>query len=255
MSIPELLTDITLAQAGAYVVDPAYAMQRKYNGRRLMMSSQAGRQAFNKRGEPCAAELLSALPASITVDGELLRNSYAIFDLLDCLEHDLRELPYSERFALLRQAVTSGAIELPKPCFIAETWYTVQDKEKNLLRAVKERWEGVVFKKLAAPYAPGRAGQHLRLKFIKSCTARVRAVEPRSARIEMSYQDRWIEVSGVSLVGRPTVQVGDFLEVKYLYATMQSGEPHLYQPVMLHLRDDVADLDCRTEQLTFMEVE
>jgi bifunctional non-homologous end joining protein LigD len=275
--IPELLTTTEIADAGKFVVNDAYAMQPKRDGKRLILSTVGGRgRAFNKRGEPCAAPaaLLQSLPQNITIDGELEPGSrFIVFDLLDCLGHDLRQLPYSQRLASLQQAIQRGAIVLPESMRVIETWFGAGEKEKQLLQAVADRLEGVVFKKLAAPYSPGRAGQHFKLKFVKTCTVRVRSVEPTSARIEMFHQNAWTEVCGVSLIGRPKVKAGDYLEVKYLYATVvysnnERGSPHgpgspggasptgvkLVQPVMLQLRDDAGDSDCSTGQLIFKAV-
>jgi bifunctional non-homologous end joining protein LigD len=275
ITAPELLTLIQVHQAGAYVFDPQYAMQPKRDGERLLISSVApGRVgAFNKLGEPCAAPpwLAESFP-QLVLDGELERRHrrFVVFDLLQCVDHDLRPLAYSQRLAALRTIAQRGL--LPECCRLIDTWFTAEEKEKHLFRAVAERWEGVVFKRLGAPYRPGRAGQHLKLKFVKMCTVRVRQVEPTSARIEMLHMLHtlhsdppiprlpdppiWIEVCGVSLVGRPRVKVGDYLEVKYLYATNErNGAIKLVQPVMLRLRDDVTDRDCGTEQLIFKNTE
>jgi bifunctional non-homologous end joining protein LigD len=269
IATPELLTLIQVHQAGAHVFDPKYAMQPKRDGERLLISSVApGRVvAFNKLGEPCAAPpwLAESFP-QLVLDGELERRHgrFVVFDLLQCIDHDLRPLAYSQRLAALRTIAQRGL--LPECCRLIDTWFTAEEKEKHLFRAVAERWEGVVFKRLDAPYRPGRAGQHLKLKFVKMCTVRVRQVEPTSARIEMLMPAReaegrgpmqwWIEVCGVSLVGRPRVKVGDYLEVKYLYATNErNGAIKLVQPVMLRLRDDVTDRDCGTEQLIFKNTE
>jgi bifunctional non-homologous end joining protein LigD len=256
---PELLTVIEVQQAGAYVVNPLYAMQPKRDGKRLIVSARSGRvEVFNKLGERCDAPawLTSSMP-DVSVDGELeaARRRFVAFDLLDCAGQDLRPLAYSQRLAALDTIVQRGF--LPECCQLIPTWRSAEEKERELFRAVAARWEGVVFKKLDAPYKPGRAGQHVKLKFVKMCTVRVSQVEPTSARIEMlDNGNGWQEVSGVSLIGRPRVRPGDFIEVKYLYATRErNGHPKLNQPVMLAVRDDVADLDCSTEQLVFKNLE
>lgn len=261
MNVPELLTSIETADVGKYVLDSRFAMQPKRDGKRLLINvcntKLIWAAIFNKRGELCNAPgwLLKSLPEHVTIDGELEKGRFVIYDLLDCLGHDLRSLPYSQRLAALVQAVKSNAITLPDCCQLIDTWFTPEDKERQLIAGFTARWEGVVFKKLDAPYSPGRAGQHLKLKFFKSCTVRIRTVEPTSARVEM-LDKGWVEVSGVSLIGRPRVKVGDFLEVKYLYATTErNGDPRLVQPVMLNLRDDVGDADCTINQLVFKNTE
>jgi bifunctional non-homologous end joining protein LigD len=261
--IPELLTAITVEQVGAYVLNPAYALEPKRDGRRVILSKLNGRaQAFNKRGEPCTAPpaLLNAVPDGVTLDGELEPGRrYITFDLLDCFGLDIRPLSCRKRREALREIISRGALSLPHGCSVIQSWESSSEKESALFRGVAERWEGVVFKNLDAPYASGRSGQHVKLKFVKSCTVRVRKVEPTRAEIEMlepdrPMNDRWTVVSGVSLIGRPRVKVGDFLEVNYLYATVKNGLPKLDQPVMLMLRDDVTDADCSTEQLIFKAV-
>jgi hypothetical protein len=249
---PELLSRILIPQAGAYVADSAYAMERKRDGKHLLVSTVSGRAcAYNKHGDPCdLPPALKGLPGAVTLDGEWERGKkFVVYDLLDCLGHDLRALPYSERVAAREMFFKAGI--LPPCCRLIETWFTEKEKETNLLRAAAEHWEGVVFKKLAARSIPGRAGQHVKLKFVKSCTAKITEVEPTRATLVMCERGQWVEVSGVSLIGRKRVRPGDYIEVEYIYATRERGLPKLNQPVMKDLRDDAKDSDCVTEQLVF----
>lgn len=252
---PELLTHLKgYTDAGRYVIDPTYAMERKRDGKHLLIvrTLDGGSNVFNKHGEPTSApdKLIRSIPPGVTLDGELEGSHwFRVFDILSLPGLALYTHPYSER-AMLRAQLIKLISFHGAPLTSVETYYG-EAKETMLMNAVEQRWEGVVFKKLDAAYCEGRAGQHVALKFVKTCTVRVRAVEPTRAKIEMYFADwpGWRDVcDGVSLLGKPPVKVGDYLEVEYLYA---SHHDRLVQPVMKGIRDDANDSDCGTDQLIY----
>ena len=50
---------------------------------------------------------------------------------------------------------------------------------------------------------------------------------------------------------QPIPQVGDTVEIRYLYAHLASGS--LYQPVFLGVRDDITAEECTRDQLKFRQ--
>lgn len=156
---------------------------------------------------------------------------------------DLGSYAYEDRYSVLKSF---------SPCpfiHVISNWTTNEEKGEIIFELLQKGAEGVVFKNRLAPYQPGRAGQHFKLKFENTATVRVRSVDPNrnSARIEMLDGTHWLEVSGIK-IERGLVKPGDYIEVRYLSA---NDSKHLVQPVFLRLRRDVSDDDCSTEQLKF----
>lgn len=75
---------------------------------------------------------------------------YVAFDLLQLDDHDLRELPYSERHKLLREL-------LPQPAgrLLAADLTTDGDALWQWVEA--SGWEGIVCKRLSSPYREGKS--------------------------------------------------------------------------------------------------
>jgi len=60
----------------------------------------------------------------------------------------------------------------------------------------------------------------------------------------------WVMIGRATAIGLGPYQVGDLVEVRYLYAT--EGR-QLYQPCLLGKRDDITESECVVGQLVFMQ--
>jgi ATP-dependent DNA ligase len=146
-----------------------------------------------------------------------------------------------------------------------------QADKRALLNAVRDNGgEGVMAKNVHGRYLPGaRSDAALKLKFVKTADVIVTSVNRPDARHGSctfgvygpphQASDSWwviattpageklflIPVGSTSLIGKPEVQVGDVIEVAYLYRT-DSGQ--LYQPRMMRVRTDKASVDCDVSQ-------
>ena len=114
--------------------------------------------------------------------------------------------------------------------------------------------EGVVFKRLNAPYSPGRpnsGGPQLKHKFYATLSASVAKVNPqRSVELRLLGKDGWQSAGNVTIpANHPIPSVGAVVEVRYLYAFRESG--CLYQPTYLGVRKDVEHHECIAAQLKF----
>ncbi len=256
---PELLTRIrpTLHDgfpiwddAVRFILDGRFWAQQKWDGERLMVR-RVGQQieGWNKQGQTTAippaltSALLSISVPKFTLDGEYDRSGYHCWDLLQADQEDLSLYPYGDRYRILQAFAGCPLLS------ILPSWTTSHDKERIVFELLESGAEGVVFKDSQAPYRPGRAGQHFKLKFEKSATARVRTIDPirDRATIEMLDHDQWREVSGIK-VKRDSVKPGDYIEVRYFSA---SESRRLVQPVFIRVRTDVSDHDCRLDQVDF----
>jgi bifunctional non-homologous end joining protein LigD len=84
---------------------------------------------------------------------------YCVFDLLEADGDDLRALPYRERRARLeRLVVPGGALRL------TEVWSG--DSRGRFERACSAGWEGLIAKRVDAPYRTGRSRDWLKLKCV-----------------------------------------------------------------------------------------
>jgi DNA ligase D-like protein (predicted ligase) len=166
------------------------------NGDRVELLSR-NRLSFNARFPDVAAALVGLPAQSLVVDGEivafdgdqtsfsLLQSSphprgltYGLFDLLHLNGRDTTGLALTERQALLATTLAHGhrPLTLVKP---------LAGKPAELLdRACSSRWEGLVAKRVDAPYRSGRSPDWQKLK----CTASQELViggwtEPTRSRI------------------------------------------------------------------------
>lgn len=170
MAFPEPM----LARAGAIPVRGGFAFEVKWDGFRGLVRTGEAFAVRSRRGWDMTelAPELAALPAGLVLDGELVcfdrdrrpsfqavqqrllgRDrtvplSYAIFDVLVVDGESLMALPYEERRRRL--------VELKLD---AGSWFTVPvfDDGPALFQATLEQGlEGIVCKRLAGIYRPGR---------------------------------------------------------------------------------------------------
>ena len=82
-----------------------------------------------------------------------------VFDLLELDGEDLRHRPLLERRARLTEAIRpSSALQL------SEAWR--DDSTRRFEQACRAGWEGLIAKRVQAPYVPGRSRDWLKLKCV-----------------------------------------------------------------------------------------
>lgn len=248
--LPQLLNNIEEDKLDAYFDDPAFCMQEKKDGKRILLRRQdGGVEAINRKG------LLVGFPQSIVdrinqgteervflADGELIGEVIWLFDLLELGHTDLRSKGYSERYKTLVESFVSldtkeSSIQLVPIAFTAA-------KKRKVFEEVKgRRGEGVVFKRVTAPYTAGRpnsGGNQLKFKFKGTCTAQVSAHNEkgkRSVYLQMLDGKELIDVGKITVLPNfPMPKIGTLIEAEYLYRHVHGA---LYQPVYLGERDDL----------------
>lgn len=252
--LPQLLTVADEAEAARLLEYPDWAMQEKFDGRRMMLrKSDSGVEAINKLGlivglSTAIGDAVTALPGTVVLDGEAIGDRYVAFDLLSLGGDDLSDRPYRDRYAALAAllADANGPLELA-PC-----WIDAADKADRLDALRNRNAEGAVFKHLDAPYTAGRpnsGGPQRKFKFVETCSARVTAVnDKRSVSVSLiDAEGTFQPVGNVTIPPNHEVPtVGAVVEVRYLYA-LPGGS--LYQPVYLGVRDDIEPQECAITQL------
>jgi len=122
----------------------------------------------------------------------------------------------------------------------------------NQLRS--ENAEGVVFKRCEAAFTSGRpnsGGDQFKFKFVETASVIVLKLnQRRSVAIGLWGDAKLVPAGNLTIpVDQPVPDVGDIIEVRYLYAIPGSGS--LFQPVYLGPRDDIAAAECCRDQLKF----
>src|ERR1035437_5316320 len=157
--LPQLLNRIDEQEVKRLLKDPAWCAQEKFDGHRVLVR-KAGAEihGVNRKG------LLIGLPSPTVVgahritsdfilDGECVGDVLYAFDLLECDGEDYRTKPYQHRFVKLSNLVTRPDITHIE---FVETAIDPADKERLYRQLLAGKKEGVVFKRLDAPYTPGR---------------------------------------------------------------------------------------------------
>jgi len=234
-----------------------FYLQPKHDGKRLLIQ-KLGEDVtgINRRGIECGfpeSIRVSAmvLPGSFLIDGEAVGDTLHVFDILEIDGTDLRAIPYRERLVKLLNLLASGQ---QTGIQWVETVGAQEPKRRAYDQLRKDNAEGVVFKKIGAPYSPGRpssGGTQFKYKFVETASVIVNAINAkRSVAIAVWDNGRLVSAGNVTIpADQPIPQVGDVAEVRYLYAMAASGS--LFQPVFLGTRDDIAAAECTRDQLKF----
>ncbi len=252
--LPQLLNPASASDVRLLLDNDAYLLQPKIDGRRCMLQKSGKRLiGINRRGlEITIPEKLrrsaDELPGDWIIDGELVGETLHAFDLL---EHDgnLRAMPFGQRLVALLNLLMSG--QAPAIRYVAAVSGT--DTKRRLFDQLRDdRAEGVVFKRIDAPYIPGRpfiGGSQLKHKFVETASVIIlRANKRRSVAMGLFRGIDLLPAGNVTIpANHPVPKAGDIAEVRYLYAML--GSYALYQPVFLGLRDDIPPEDCTVDQL------
>jgi bifunctional non-homologous end joining protein LigD len=248
---PQLLNAVAEDEAEAYVKDDGYVAQEKYDGVRMLIRRTAIGLfiAANKKGviTPVPAEVQNTLrkvKGPWTIDGELVSGRFHAFDLLESGEGDRRGQVYLRRLTELSKQfgdIDSLYFE------VAPTVFGTQAKKGFILGLKTANKEGVVFKKLDAPWNEGRpssGGSALKLKFWASCSCVVLNVNSDRRSVTVALGDK--PMGNVTIPPNHDVPAaGAVVEVRYLYVNGNEGS--LYQPVYLGVRKDVSAEECTLE--------
>ena len=255
--VPMLLNPVDADEVEPLLTSEDWCMQEKFDGRRVLIQ-KAGNTitGVNRRGlvidlpERLVTEV-ATLPDDILLDGECVGDRFHAFDLLELRGQDYRIKPLIERVSTLVDLL--GPLRAPSIQPV-NTAYGEEYKRQLLNEFWAAGREGVVFKRLDAPYTPGRpnsGGTALKYKFTATLSAMVTRLNPRrSVALQLHGKQSWQPCGNVTIPPNESLpRPGDVVEVRYLYAFPESGV--LFQPVYLGKRTDLLTVDCGTGQLKF----
>lgn len=251
---PMLLTVGTEEDLERFITDDRWAAQEKMNGKRIMVRAKGGKaMAANRSGKECPVPqaILDAMAgAEGEYDGELVRGRLHVFDAMRNGTGDLRGIGMAKRHG----HAEALANRLPTVVSIVPLVTGTKAKRDLVERLKADRKEGVVFKKIDAPYEPGRRPNikkaiAVKVKFYAEASLRVIAWTGKQS-IKVGARDgrETVFVGNVTVPEKynDMIAPGDIVRVRYLYATEKN---RLYQPNLDPdgngevVRDDVLDAD------------
>ena len=252
----QLLNPIEEADLPRFFENPAYWMQQKHDGRRLLIQRHDGQiTGINKLGLAVAVPSTIETAAKVfkhdfIIDGEAVGDVLYAFDILSIDGELITGRAYTDRYLHLMNLLFSGQQRHIK---LVETSFMPKQKRDMFDRLKKENQEGVVFKHLNAPYTAGRpasGGSQFKFKFCESASFIVGKVNgKRSVSLKLFSGTDLASVGNVTIPANKEIpNPDDVVEVKYLYA-FKGGS--IFQPVFIGKRDDVKPEECSIDQLKF----
>src|ERR1035437_1191227 len=257
--LPQLLNPMEEAEVELLLRDDNYCAQEKFDGKHLLVRKQDDDlEGINKKGfvvglPQTVANELRSVSGSFIPDGESIGDDYHAFDLLEYNGENLRLLPYRVRLARLIDLLLLTRSDY-KHIRLVETAFSTQQKIELWERLRRGNCGGDVFKRLDAPYGPGRpnsGGPQLKFKFVAMLSAVVVKINvQRSVELGLFQGRSLVSCGNVTIPANHEIPtVGTVVDARYLYAAKESGV--LYQPVYLGPRDDIDPGECLVSQLKF----
>lgn len=261
---PTLAEVVSNADVQHLITDDNYRAEQKVDGVRLMIHCHEGKVVgVNRRGE------VTNMPVSVgwaftsfdgewAFDGELIKDTFWIFDMPRALDVISTQTPYSDRRELLEELWPN--LEMPTSVRLLPSLTNGEAKIAAAKRVLESGGEGMMLKRCNAVYSPGKRTRNiLKWKFVKDVDCFVMAVgidgkQNFSIGVVDDETGESIEVSTVSaLTGDgPKIQLGDVVTVRYLYA---SADNRLVQPTKPQLRPDKLPRECLLSQLSYVNKE
>lgn len=269
MLLPQLALNADIRDLRPYITDDNWVMEQKLDGHRLFLVAPGGNlppTALTRAGTPYTRKLPRAIQdfrfpsGNWILDGELMPDGrFWCFDLplSPLTEAQASPVPLFGRRAVLQTFLN----RVPHPFCLIPQALGQEAKAKLARMAIERNLEGLMLKKVDSHYASGgRNADWLKLKFVATADVvvkRLRADGKESVEyiVYDEHTGATVEIGKASLIGkekREQLQVGDVIEVRYLYV---GADGRLYQPTVLRKRTDKRPDECTTQQLKWVNKE
>ncbi|MCE2721991.1 MAG: hypothetical protein LW865_01715 [Betaproteobacteria bacterium] len=260
---PMLLNPIDPSKVSLYLHDPIWCFQVKRDGERRPVKHTPGTapQGVNKKGYlvPLSGPIAAAI-ANITIavefDSEQVGDTLYVFDVLSVNGVSILNEDLDSRLDVLNTFRTADYLKpFSDTIVFVDTAFTAADKIAMFEREKANNGEGIVLKRRSSKYVGGRpnsGGDWLKAKNVTTLTAQVIKHSEGARSVEIGVYDEDGSLRSLKNVTVPVSQaipdVGQFAEIKYLYAWATGG---LAQPVFLGIRTDADKSDAKASQLKF----
>jgi len=255
--LPQLLNPVDEDRLDHLLLSPAYCMQEKYDGRRLLIKKSGSTiTGINRLGLTVGLpqrliDSVEGITGDFIMDGESIGDQFHAFDILSFNCQAMQNWSYQDRYLQLLDIIGSNqcpCIRLVKTAFLPGLKKSMFDQLKA------QNKEGVVFKRLDALYVAGRpasGGPQLKFKFYETASFIVTRInDKRSVSLILFNGDKMVPAGNATIPANHNIAViGAVVECRYLYAFKESGS--IYQPVYLGVRDDIRAEQCTVGQLKY----
>jgi bifunctional non-homologous end joining protein LigD len=256
---PQLLSEVNKSGLDNLLASDEFALSQKLDGRRLVLERSGlkvtgwARSGLETDVPKSLYEDFMKVRSNWIFDGELIKNTYHVFDIIEYPGGSLTSVEWIERQNLLNKVLTgfSDYVQIVRQATSSE------DKTSLYEDCMSAGAEGVVLCNIHSKYLfATRSSRCLKYKFIKSidCVIIDRNIDSKDNLVLGLYDDNGeiVDVGKVSaLTGdgkHHDFKVGEVVTVNYLYATESR---RLYQPVKPKIRKDKEDIECLMSQLIF----
>lgn len=271
---PQLAQEAVLDLIPTLVQNDKIVFEQKLDGHRVMLMSPGGDAepiALTRNGQPYTKGLPRAIRnwrfpegngyGEFILDGELVGDTYWVFDMPRSAANT-ETTPLSVRRYALEQVFPFIVTDNPQIRLVPQA-KTANEKKALAADAQARNLEGLVAKWKTSPYrAGGRTEEWLKLKFVSTADCIVSSVrDDGKDSVGLALYDpkapkelALVSVGRASLIGkekRSTIEVGDVVEVDYLYFT----GTRIYQPRIVRKRTDKAMHECTLDQMKLVNKE
>jgi len=247
-----------------FMRDNSYCAQEKKDGQHFTIKRVRDDVIVrNKLGKsvgfpPEIIKMLGEIEGDIHLDVEGIGKTYHIFDIMLLGDRDLTGYGYEDRYSKLVEI--KSKLSLPVNGYSFKLVPLIKGTTaKTALhnRLTRKNKEGIVFKKLRAPYVSGARNDTMcKFKFYAELSARVceGRVGKSSIGLELLNGDKWVKVGNCTVSAKKmySIRPGMVVEIKYLYG-YKGGS--LYQPSFKEIRDDVLSSECSMDQIKYKSEE
>lgn len=251
---PQLLGEIVRSTVDDLIESDDYAMSQKLDGRRCIVQCGHNVISYGRNGNTTnlptnIEEAFSRVQAGWVFDGEIIKNTYHVFDVIGISSGTVASLPWIER-----QKLTAALANFSDDIKIVPQALTSESKREHFNKCLEINAEGVVFCKIDSRYRFGlRSPLSLKYKFIKTidCVVIGKSINDKDNLVLGLYDNNQIvdvgKISAITGDGKNyEFKIGDVVTVRYLYATKSR---RLYQPVFPILREDKDPKECQINQM------
>ncbi len=256
----QLLTAIDDGEKAATILlDPNYAVQQKFDGKRIVLQIERTQiTAHNREGVVCSIspEILReakslAQFAPLTLDGEWIREakSFQTFDLLELGGNNTRDLAFRVRQSHLQQLVPANAFTTIQA---ARTEYETPGKVQLLQQVHDANLEGIVLKHVDSPYRTDRQADQFKHRFSAVSSFLITKMNPKQSVAIGLYDEngKLIQCGDVKIRNdRFKLAEGIIIDVRYNH--MFPTSLRVYHPRMERIRDDLQPESCTLSQVRY----
>lgn len=253
---PQLLVMVDRAKAMRLAADPAYGVQEKKDGERVMVKVRNGvLTAGNKKAlvRPLplgVTRALLALKRDFVIDGELVGNQYFPFDLISVDGNNMARERFESRYWFLTALIKRADRAFIIPVELA---VTLPAKMEMIRRLEETGKEGFVIKKLSAFYQAGEMhGTQWKHQFrsVVACIVGERNGDKNSVEVFVKRTNGSLRSMGNVTVPNTfsLPKPGEIAEIENLY--VHPGKAGKFaQAVFKGVRTDADENDCREDKL------